>query len=252
MAPSCRGSCTIRGSFNLYLTFLLCAIFTSSDTTFAYSWLPPRRENSPMPTSTLSGNATALAAVSTATIEYSSAVAIESKVSYQLSQLATVPAIPLPTDLPYYDILNQVAGLMPPLQTGGVQNNSVQMLAAMRENLRPSENSTTVGTEHLHERATKLKVIIVGDSISQGREGDFTWRYRIWEWFQSQGVEVDFVGPYTGTVQPDKPAPPPPPSIIRGTPTNRRDQSQWGLRQRSVIGFSQKSFRCLGPCCCCG
>ncbi|KAF7173946.1 hypothetical protein CNMCM5623_006165 [Aspergillus felis] len=101
----------------------------------------------------------------------------------------TIPAIPLPTDLPYYDILNQVAGLMPPLQTGSVQNTSVQMLAAMRDNLRSSENSTTVGMEHLHERATKLK------------------------WFQSQGIEVDFVGPYTGTVQPDKPAPPSPPAL---------------------------------------
>ncbi|KAB8217239.1 hypothetical protein BDV33DRAFT_232960 [Aspergillus novoparasiticus] len=99
---------------------------------------------------------------------------------------------------------------MPPLQTGSVQNNSVQMLAAMRDNLRSSENSTT---GHLHERATGLKVMIVGDSISQGREGDFTWRYRIWEWFQSQGVAVDFVGPYTGTVQPDKAAPPSPPAL---------------------------------------
>ncbi|GMG05367.1 unnamed protein product [Aspergillus oryzae] len=173
MAPSYRGSSTFRSGFNLYLAFLLCAIFIFSDTTFAYSWLPPRRENSPKPTPTQSGNATALTAVSTATIEYSSAVAIESKVSYQLSQLATVPAIPLPTDLPDYDILNQVVGLMPPLQTGSVQNNSVQMLAAMRDNLRSSENSTT---GHLHERATGLKVMIVGDSISQGREGDFTWR----------------------------------------------------------------------------
>lgn len=210
MAPSNRGGSTIGGSFSIYLTFLLCAIFIFSDTTVAYSWLPPRRENNPKPTPTQSDNVTALTAVSTATIEYSSAVAIESKVSYQLSQLATVPAIPLPTDLPYYDILNQVVGLMPPLQTGSVQNNSVQMLAAMRDNLRSSENSTT---GHLHERAAGLKVMIVGDSISQGREGDFTWRYRIWEWFQSQGVAVDFVGPYTGTVQPDKAAPPSPPAL---------------------------------------
>ncbi|KAE8167239.1 hypothetical protein BDV40DRAFT_253632 [Aspergillus tamarii] len=115
MAPSNRGGSTIGGSFSIYLTFLLCAIFIFSDTTVAYSWLPPRRENNPKPMPTQSDNVTALTAVSTATIEYSSAVAIESKVSYQLSQLATVPAIPLPTDLPYYDILNQVVGLMPPL-----------------------------------------------------------------------------------------------------------------------------------------
>ena len=46
-----------------------------------------------------------------------------------------------------------------------------------------------------------LKVMIVGDSISQGLEGDYTWRYRIWQWFQTNNIAVDFVGPYVGTVQ---------------------------------------------------
>jgi len=35
--------------------------------------------------------------------------------------------------------------------------------------------------------------------MSQGHEGDWTWRYRLWQWFTSQGVAIDFVGPYTGT-----------------------------------------------------
>lgn len=30
-----------------------------------------------------------------------------------------------------------------------------------------------------------VRILVCGDSISQGREGDFTWRYRLWEWFQS-------------------------------------------------------------------
>ena len=47
-------------------------------------------------------------------------------------------------------------------------------------------------------RQAAIKVMIVGDSISQGHEGDWTWRYRLWQWFQSEGVAVDFVGPYTG------------------------------------------------------
>ncbi|KAH0523889.1 hypothetical protein TsFJ059_008835 [Trichoderma semiorbis] len=53
--------------------------------------------------------------------------------------------------------------------------------------------------------------MIVGDSISQGRNGDFTWRYRLWEWFHNNGVSVNFVGPYTGTVEQDpvQPATPP-------------------------------------------
>ncbi|KAL7934262.1 hypothetical protein V8C35DRAFT_327188 [Trichoderma chlorosporum] len=55
-------------------------------------------------------------------------------------------------------------------------------------------------------------VMIVGDSISQGRNGDFTWRYRLWEWFNSNGVSVNFVGPYTGTVQQDSPEAATPPA----------------------------------------
>ncbi|KAL1841152.1 hypothetical protein VTJ49DRAFT_7377 [Mycothermus thermophilus] len=56
-----------------------------------------------------------------------------------------------------------------------------------------------------------LRVMVVGDSISHGREGDWTWRYRIWQWFREEGVSVRFVGPYTGTVPPNDPHPPRPP-----------------------------------------
>jgi hypothetical protein len=35
-----------------------------------------------------------------------------------------------------------------------------------------------------------ISVMIVGDSITQGLEGDWTWRYRIWQWFKDEGVEV--------------------------------------------------------------
>lgn len=58
-----------------------------------------------------------------------------------------------------------------------------------------------------------IKVMVVGDSMSQGDEGDWTWRYRLWEWFHDYGVKVDFVGPYTGTKPPDSPAPPAPPTV---------------------------------------
>ncbi|KAI5364754.1 Putative fibronectin type III, immunoglobulin-like, SGNH hydrolase-type esterase [Septoria linicola] len=52
------------------------------------------------------------------------------------------------------------------------------------------------------------KVLIVGDSITHCNEGDYTWRYRIWSWFQSSNLVVDFVGPYIGTAEPDTPEPP--------------------------------------------
>ncbi|WP_432843904.1 fibronectin type III domain-containing protein [Dactylosporangium sp. CA-092794] len=55
--------------------------------------------------------------------------------------------------------------------------------------------------------------MVVGDSMTQGHEGDYTWRYRLWQWFADQHVAVDFVGPYTGTVPPDPAAPPGPPLL---------------------------------------
>jgi len=45
-----------------------------------------------------------------------------------------------------------------------------------------------------------LKVMPVGDSITQGFGGDFTWRYWFWKEFQRQGVPLDLVGPSTGFV----------------------------------------------------
>ncbi|WP_010692460.1 lipase [Saccharopolyspora spinosa] len=57
-----------------------------------------------------------------------------------------------------------------------------------------------------------LKVMVVDDSLSQGYEGDWTWRYRLWQWFSSQHINVDFVGPDTGTrpeATPSAPKPPP-------------------------------------------
>lgn len=58
-----------------------------------------------------------------------------------------------------------------------------------------------------------LKVMVVGDSMTEGMEGDWTWRYRLWEWFKEQHVTVDFVGPYRGTKQPDPTGPPAPPRL---------------------------------------
>ncbi len=38
-------------------------------------------------------------------------------------------------------------------------------------------------------------MLLVGDSVTQGSSGDWTWRYRLWRHFQDAGVAVDFVGP---------------------------------------------------------
>ncbi|KAH7311095.1 SGNH hydrolase-type esterase domain-containing protein [Rhexocercosporidium sp. MPI-PUGE-AT-0058] len=42
-------------------------------------------------------------------------------------------------------------------------------------------------------------MMVVGDSISHGAEGDWTWRWRLADWLSSQGHKITWVGPYSGT-----------------------------------------------------
>ncbi|GAA1366910.1 GDSL-type esterase/lipase family protein [Streptomyces beijiangensis] len=42
----------------------------------------------------------------------------------------------------------------------------------------------------------EVSLMIVGDSISHGSSGDWTWRYRFWKHLRTFGLDVDFVGPY--------------------------------------------------------
>lgn len=42
------------------------------------------------------------------------------------------------------------------------------------------------------------RVLILGDSVTQGKIGDYTWRYRLWKTLALAGKSVDFVGPHTG------------------------------------------------------
>lgn len=63
----------------------------------------------------------------------------------------------------------------------------------------------------------KTKIMVVGDSISEGQQGDFTWRYRLSQWLASQNVSVDFVGPYMGTVQPIDAHGPQPDAVWNGS-----------------------------------
>ncbi|WP_285734816.1 GDSL-type esterase/lipase family protein [Nocardiopsis sp. ATB16-24] len=44
----------------------------------------------------------------------------------------------------------------------------------------------------------ELRVMVVGDSLSQGSSGDYTWRYHLWSHLRQTDVDVDFVGPYDG------------------------------------------------------
>ncbi|KFY45450.1 hypothetical protein V495_02964 [Pseudogymnoascus sp. VKM F-4514 (FW-929)] len=67
-------------------------------------------------------------------------------------------------------------------------------------------------------KRARAKLMIVGDSISQGMEGDWTWRYRLWQWLDNNKEDFEFVGPWTGTRQPPDPANPPSKPHIDGDP----------------------------------
>jgi lysophospholipase L1-like esterase len=45
---------------------------------------------------------------------------------------------------------------------------------------------------------TQTRILIIGDSVTQGRVGDYTWRYRLWKTLRANRVAVDLVGPHTG------------------------------------------------------
>ncbi|GAM87007.1 hypothetical protein ANO11243_050280 [Dothideomycetidae sp. 11243] len=96
-----------------------------------------------------------------------------------------------------------------------------------------------------------IKLMIAGDSMTTGSEGDHTWRYRLWDWLRmTPGVQVEMVGPFTGTQAPQPAIGPQPPRFIdepeddngpdltgayaRDThpdwPQQSRHFSQWGYR----------------------
>lgn len=48
-----------------------------------------------------------------------------------------------------------------------------------------------------HAETTEVRIMLAGDSITQGFDGDYTWRYRLWEELTRLQVPFDFVGPHT-------------------------------------------------------
>ncbi|AKJ27953.1 GDSL-type esterase/lipase family protein [Caldimonas brevitalea] len=71
------------------------------------------------------------------------------------------------------------------------------------------------------------RIMIVGDSISHGKTGDYTWRYRLHEHLRSQAARFEFVGPYTGPHNPDNPDPGQP-GLYRVGGWHDHHNSTWG------------------------
>lgn len=91
-----------------------------------------------------------------------------------------------------------------------------------------------------------LKVMVVGDSMSQGYEGDWTWRYRLWEWFRNQHINVDFVGPYAGTRPQATPAAPKPPPLQGGAAPAEEPQTTGGYARGISESFDNRHFAVWG------
>lgn len=99
-------------------------------------------------------------------IDFTSAVHLESSISWSLHQLSTIPALPLPTNIsavPDYDIVSRLAPALPPIQAGVGFGQVHDMIAAMIA----STNVTNPGLSVVR-RQSALRVMVVGDSISQG------------------------------------------------------------------------------------
>ncbi|KAH8887946.1 SGNH hydrolase [Thozetella sp. PMI_491] len=71
--------------------------------------------------------------------------------------------------------------------------------------------------------AGPYRLIVVGDSISEGWEGAYTWRYRLWQWFREHDVDALFLGPYNGTAPAPKDYTNPVWIPIHGSVTRRSD-----------------------------
>lgn len=93
---------------------------------------------------------------------------------------------------------------------------------------------------------TKRRVLILGDSITHGGEGDYTWRYRLWEWFQEQKIEAEFVGPYTGVNRREEPQPPQPPRLPEEPEPPPKDRQPWGYNTNVSHKFDSQHFATWG------
>lgn len=75
--------------------------------------------------------------------------------------------------------------------TGGLVALPAQAAQAIRTT-QAAQSAGTAGTAGTDGVTT---IMLAGDSITQGFDGDFTWRYRLYQELTRQHVSFDFVGP---------------------------------------------------------
>ena len=59
----------------------------------------------------------------------------------------------------------------------------------------PAAGSSGVTAARVAEGATATRILLLGDSVTQGSAGDWTWRYRLWRHLRAVEEPADFVGP---------------------------------------------------------
>lgn len=105
----------------------------------------------------------------------------------------------------------------------------VALAAAIVVSLAPSAKATTPRLE---------RVMIVGDSVTHGSDGDYTWRYFAWKSLEENGAYVDFVGPHQGTFKGDG-------AVWDGSyadPAFDQDHaSRWGLAMAETLYWSEET-----------
>jgi hypothetical protein len=82
------------------------------------------------------------------------------------------------------------------------------------------------------------RIMIVGDSISHGKTGDYTWRYRLHEHLRAKGVPFDFVGPFKGPFNPDYPDDVRVPGIYKVSGWDDDHDATWGR----PLGFEKDTI----------
>jgi hypothetical protein len=70
------------------------------------------------------------------------------------------------------------------------------------------------------------RVMIVGDSVTHGSDGDYTWRYFSWRGLEQTGASVDFVGPHRATLDDGGYADP---------DFDQDHASRWGMAMREML-----------------
>lgn len=97
--------------------------------------------------------------------------------------------------------------------------------------------------------ASAPRIMIVGDSMTQGAEGDFTWRYRLFEWLREQEYNCTFTGPYKGTQEPEESHPPRPPPLSNHQDPDVPVRSHGGYAKSVSQDFDSHHFAVWGRQC---